>query len=128
MHPGACAVAEAMLCAGGNVTDKGSPAEAVRILDWAFAHQDELLTQAKTDEPGVRNRLEAEFPAVKGCLGGPQVKNKIVKSLRWTVSNALSVLTPQIFVNGTRMCDEDTDLGLEYTLSRMLAGAAGGKK
>lgn len=128
MHPGACAVAEAMLCAGGNVTGKGSPAEAVRVLDWAFAHQDELLTQAKTDEPGVRKRLEAEFPAVKGCLGGAQVKNKIVKSLRWAVSNALSVLTPQVFVNGTRMCDEDTDLGLEYTLSRMLAGAAGGKK
>ena len=127
MHPGACAVSEAMLCAGGNVTGQGNPAEARRILDWAFAHQEELTTQAKTDEPGLRKRLESEFPAVKGCLGGNQVKNKLVKSLRWIVSNALNVLTPQVFVNGTRMCDEDTDLGLEYTLSRMLAGQSGGK-
>lgn len=128
MHPGACAISEAMLCAGGNVTGQGNPAEAKRILDWAFAHQEELTTQAKTDEPGVRKRLEAEFPAVKGCLGGNQVKNKLTKSLRWIVANALNVLTPQVFINGTRMCDEDTDLGLEYTLSRMLAGAPGGKK
>ena len=128
MHPGACAISEAMLCAAGNVTGQGNPAEARRILDWAFAHQEELTTQAKTDEPGVRKRLETEFPAVKGCLGGNQVKNKLTKSLRWIVANALNVLTPQVFINGSRMCDEDTDLGLEYTLSRMLAGASGGKK
>ena len=130
MHPGACAMAEAMLCAAGNVTGQGSPAEAKKILDWAFKFQEELTAQAKTDEPGLRKRLENEFPAVKGCLGGSQVKNKLVKSLRWAVSNALNVLTPQVFINGTRMCDEDTDLGLEYTLTRMLAGgsSAGGRK
>jgi hypothetical protein len=128
MHPGACAISEAMLCAAGNVTGQGNPAEARKILDWAFAHQEELITQAKTDEPGLRKRLESEFPTVKGCLGGNQVKNKLTKSLRWIVANALNVLTPQVFINGTRMCDEDTDLGLEYTLSHMLAGAAGAKK
>lgn len=128
MHPGACAVAEAMLCASGNVTGQGNPAEGRKILDWAFKNQEDLTAQAKTDEPALRKRLETEFPAVKGCLGGNQVKNKLVKSLKWTVSNALNVLTPQVFVNGTRMCDEDTDLGLEYTLSHMLAGQGGGKK
>ena len=45
------------------------------------------------------------------------------RSLRWAVANALPVMTPQLFVNGTRLCDEDTDLGLEYTLTRMLGGA-----
>jgi hypothetical protein len=58
---------------------------------------------------------------VKGCLGSPLVKNKLTKSLRWAVSNAIPVLTPQLFVGNARMCDEDTDLGLEFTLSNMLS-------
>ncbi|MCB9546964.1 MAG: hypothetical protein H6706_14080 [Myxococcales bacterium] len=111
LHPGACAVSEAMLC---------EPASARKILDWAFAHQEDLLALAKTDEPGLRKQIMKEFPGVASCLGSPQAKNKIVQSLRWAVANALPVLTPQLFVNGRRMCDEDTDLGLEYTLTRML--------
>jgi len=36
------------------------------------------------------------------------------------------VQTPQLFVRGRKVCEEDTDLGLEFVLSRMLAepGAA----
>jgi len=46
------------------------------------------------------------------------------------VSNALPVLTPQLFVGDKRVCDEDTDLGLEYTIARMLEGgdAPSGKR
>ena len=54
-------------------------------------------------------------------LGGTLVKNKLTKSLRWAVANAIPVLTPQLFVGNSRMCDEDSDLGLEFTLSRMLS-------
>ena len=32
--------------------------------------------------------------------------------------------TPQLFVDGRKVCNEDTDLGLEYTLTRMLAAPA----
>ena len=54
-------------------------------------------------------------------LGGNLVKSKLTKSLRWAVGNAIPVLTPQLFVGNSRMCDEDSDLGLEFTLSRMLS-------
>lgn len=114
LHPGACAVSEAMLCA--------APDKARAILDWAFEHQESLLAEAKADEGKLRARLKSTFPEVASCLGTPVAKNKVVKSLQWTVANALPVMTPQLFVAGTRMCDEDTDLGLEYTLTRMLAG------
>ena len=56
-------------------------------------------------------------------MGTAVARNKMVRSLRWAVANALTVMTPQLFVNGKRLCDEDTDLGLEYTLSRMTGGA-----
>jgi hypothetical protein len=47
----------------------------------------------------------------------------LAQSLRWAVRNQVPVLTPQFYVAGKRLCDEDTDLGLEYTLTRMLKGS-----
>lgn len=114
LHPGACAVSEAMLC------DKEGAEE---ILDYAFANQAELRDMAKADDNRIRQSLEQRFPKVKGCLGSPKIKNQVNKSLRWAVSNALPVLTPQLFINDKRVCDEDTDLGLEYTVSQMLTGS-----
>jgi uncharacterized membrane protein len=119
LHPGACAVSEAMLCAA---SQGGGAAE--EILDYAFANQEELREMAKQDDGKLRARLEQQFPKVKGCLGSPKIKNQVNKSLRWAVSNALPVLTPQLFIGDKRVCDEDTDLGLEYTITRMLEGGA----
>ncbi len=56
-------------------------------------------------------------------MGTAVAKNKMVKSLRWAVANALPVMTPQLFIKGKRLCDEDTDLGLEYTLNKMVEAA-----
>lgn len=122
LHPGACAVSEAMLCANGLGNDK-DPEDARKVLAYAFKHQEALRTLAAKDERALRERLERDFPKVKGCLGGTAVKNKLTKSLRWAVVNAIPVLTPQLFVRDRRLCDEDTDLGLEYTLRRAIARA-----
>lgn len=116
-HPGACAVSEAVLCAGPLAKTKGDP---MKVIDWAFANQAELLAEGERSDTALRARLEREFPEVKGCLGGDLVKNKIVKGLQWAVANAIPVFTPQLFVDKARMCDEDTDLGLEYTLAKLL--------
>lgn len=120
LHPGACAVSEAMLCAAGLQGQKDEAA-AVDVLKWAFKNQDKLRDLAAKDEGALRQKLETQFPKVKGCLGSTLVKNKLTKSLRWAVANAIPVLTPQLFVGNSRMCDEDSDLGLEFTLSKMLS-------
>jgi len=116
LHPGACAVSEAMLC------DKDA---APQVLEYAFANQEALRDEASRDEAALRRRLEQKFPKVKGCLGSAAIKNKLNKSLRWAVANALPVLTPQLFVGDKRVCDEDTDLGLEFTLASMLREPSG---
>ena len=116
LHPGACALSEAILCA---------PASARQILQWSFDNQPRLLELGRSDDKGLRKEVRARFPAVGRCLGSAKAKAKVNKSLRFAVANAMQVLTPQLFVNGTRLCDEDTDLGLEYTLGQMLvAGEA----
>jgi uncharacterized membrane protein len=120
LHPGACAMSEALLCAAG-LTGTHDDEAALEMLRWAFKQQDSLRELAGKDEPAMRAKIEAAFPKVKGCLGSAQVKSKLTKSLRWAVANAIPVLTPQLFVGNARMCDEDTDLGLEYTLAKMLS-------
>jgi uncharacterized membrane protein len=116
LHPGACAVSEAMLCDKDGAED---------ILNWAFKNQEELRETAKKDDNKIRQKIESEFPKVKGCLGSPKAKNQVNKSLKWAVANAIPVLTPQLFIDDKRVCDEDTDLGLEYTVTRMLEGKKG---
>jgi uncharacterized membrane protein len=121
IHPGACAVSEAVLCAAGLGAGAKNDAAARAVLTWAFARQAELRALAAQNPAALRAELERQFPGVKGCLGGALVRSKLGKSLRWAVANAIPVLTPQLFVAGSRVCDEDTDLGLDYTLARMLS-------
>ncbi|HSN91498.1 MAG TPA: vitamin K epoxide reductase family protein, partial [Anaeromyxobacteraceae bacterium] len=124
IHPGACAVSEAVLCAAGVGPGAKNTDAAGEVLRWAFGRQAELRGLAARDEGALRAQIERTFPGVRGCLGGSLVRSKLTKSLRWAVANAIPVLTPQLFVADGRMCDEDTDLGLEYTLARMLSPEA----
>ena len=118
LHPGSCAVSEAVLCAGDKSGD---------ILAWAFAHQPELLATGAHGQGEVFSRLKQEFPELATCLGQPLVRTRLNRSLRWVVSNSLPVLTPQLFVRNRKIPDEDTDLGLDFVLARTLENATGAR-
>jgi uncharacterized membrane protein len=111
VHPGACAVSEAMLCAG---------ARAPEVLDWAFEHQEDIRAAATSDPGAAQSLVKQYFPDLASCVGAPEVRSRLNRSLRWAVSNRLPVLTPQLYVGGVKLCDEDVDLGLDYMLSHML--------
>ena len=64
--------------------------------------------------------MRERFPALGECIASPEARNRLNRALRFAVDNELPVLTPQVYVDGTRLCDEDTDLGLDYVLSRLL--------
>ncbi len=113
IHPGACSVSEAVLCS----TD---PAP---VLSWAFENQKAIM-EATTQDPSAAQRMaKQQFPALASCIGSSEAKAKVNQSLRWAVKNQLQVLTPQVFVNGWRLCGEDTDLGLDFALSRLIKKA-----
>lgn len=112
VHPGACAVSEAILCAED---------DAEEVLAWAFAHQDELHDAGEEGGAEAVTRLvRARFPALSDCIGSPTAAARLNRALHFAVQNELPVLTPQVYVGGTRLCDEDTDLGLDYVLARLL--------
>jgi uncharacterized membrane protein len=115
LHPGACAISEAVLCA------EQQPSIGVRaVVDWAFAHQPTILDATKRDPNAAREMVTREFGALADCIGSAEVQQRLNKSLRWTVANELPVLTPQLYVSGVKLCDEDTDLGLDWALARIL--------
>ncbi len=118
MHPGACTVSEAMLCA---------PEAAPQILAYAFKERETLAKMGKENQAALKADLEDHFPAVKGCLGSEGAKAKVNKSLRFAVANALPVRTPQLFIDDTGVCAENLELGLEYTITRMIERAQGGR-
>ena len=39
--------------------------------------------------------------------------------LQFAVENHIRVSTPQFYLDGQRLCDEDSDLGLSYALRRL---------
>lgn len=116
LHPGACMVSEAVLCAGEG---------GAEVIDWALDNQEDLRRLAQKDKGLLKAEIKKAFPQVGRCVGSTEARLKVNRSLRWIVSNSSRVMTPQLFVSGIRLCDEDTDLGLEYALNRLIAQGQG---
>jgi uncharacterized membrane protein len=116
-HPGACTVSEAVLCAGDKAPD---------VIAWAFDEQDRIRDETRADPGAAARIVKQRFPELASCVGSPDARSRLNKSMRWIVANNIRVLTPQVFVGNVKLCDEDVDLGLEYTLSNMLARHAHG--
>lgn len=110
-HEGSCVISYAMLCA---------PSKAKEILEFAFENQEAFRDISANQRPKViREKVIAKFPEVDRCLDASETKIKMNNTLRWASMNNLVLQTPQIFINGQRLCDADTDLGLEYALAKL---------
>ena len=112
VHPGACMVSKAILC---------SDHRAMRVLEWAYEHQEEILAAAKAGagSANVHAMIRQRWPGLETCMESKETKLRLDHMLRYIVNNHLPVSTPQMFLGETRLCDEDTDMGLSYTLRRL---------
>jgi len=111
IHPGACAVSEAMLCAADR---------AQEVLEWAFAEQEHILEAAKLDRDAARKMVSQHFPELASCVGTPAARARLNLALRWAVERSLPLLTPQIYVGETRVCAADTDLGMDFMITKLV--------
>ena len=118
LHPGACTVSRAMLCAKDRAAD---------VLAWSFAHQPQILKRAKADPKAAHDMVVQQFPDLAKCIDATTTQKQLNRSLRWAVTNKLRIMTPQLYVGNVKLCEEDVDLGLEYMLSRMLSAQKEGK-
>ncbi len=113
VHPGACQVAKAMLCAEPKN-------QAVQVLEWAYDQQELLISTAKMQgAKAIDGYIEGSFPGLAACMKEKATTKKLDEMLRFAVDNRLPVSTPQLFLGDVHMCDEDTDMGLVYSLRKL---------
>ncbi|MFO0616677.1 MAG: vitamin K epoxide reductase family protein [Polyangiaceae bacterium] len=112
LHPGACVVAKAFLCA-----EKSNQSRAV--LEWAYENQDMLTKAGKAGKDEIRAKVFKKFPDVDKCIDAKETQQRLDHILQFAVDQHLPVMTPQLFLGQQRVCDEDTDLGLTYALKQL---------
>jgi len=112
VHPGSCLVSKAILC---------SDHRAMQVLEWAYDRQDDILTAARAGAglANVHAMIRERWPGLETCMESKETKLRLDHMLRYIINNHLQVSTPQMFLGETRLCDEDTDMGLSYTVRRL---------
>jgi uncharacterized membrane protein len=111
LHRGACTVSRAVICGG----DK-----ARKVLEWAYDEQETLAKAAKSSDAELRRLIQQEWGAtMMSCLDSPATKLKLNQQLHFAADNAVPISTPQLYIGDRKVCDEDTDLGLKYTLAEL---------
>lgn len=110
LHPGACAVSRATLCAK-------SPAE---FLDWVYANQEELAAAGKAGGTVLTQLLGNRWgKELTTCMSARSTEQRLNRHLHFAAANNIAVSTPQIFIEGQRLCDEDIDMGLMFALRKL---------
>ncbi len=111
LHPGACTVSKLVICAGDRARE---------VLEWAYDEQELLSRAGKQGDPALRAIIERRWGgAVLNCLDARDTNVRLNAHLHFASDNAIPVSTPQVYLGTRRVCDEDTDIGLRYTLSQL---------
>ena len=110
LHPGACTVSKAVLCSK-------SPAQ---MLDWVYANQAELVAAGKAGGTALARALTQRWgPELGRCMEERATLQRLNRHLHFAVDNGIPISTPQIFIDGQRLCDEDIDMGLMFALRQL---------
>lgn len=110
LHPGACVLSRALICSK-------SPAE---MLDWAYANQETLSAAGKTSAQALTNLVTQRWGNDIGrCMADRNTNTQLGRHLHFAADNAIAVSTPQVFLDGQRLCDEDIDIGLMFALAHL---------
>ena len=111
LHKGSCTLTKAVICADPRSRE---------ALEWMYSNQEELASLAKGGDALLRARLRTHFgEAIDACIDAKQTKVRLNNILQFAVTNELPVSTPQLYLGKMRICDEDTDLGLRFTLAQL---------
>ena len=112
LHPGACVLAKAVLC--------GDKEKSRQILEWAYDNQEDLRELGKAGADKLTSKVAEKWgPELAGCVSKQTTQIRLNQNLLFASQNHVPVSTPQMFVGDQRVCDEDTDLGLKYTLAQI---------
>jgi uncharacterized membrane protein len=113
LHPGACIVSKAVLCGESAGNSRG-------VLEWAYSEQEYLTRAGKAGEGVLRAAIKQRWgEAMLRCVDDRKTDLRLNNHLHFASENNIPVSTPQMYLGKRRICDEDTDLGLRYTLAQL---------
>jgi len=111
LHPGACIVSKAVLCGGSN---------ARAVLEWAYEEQEYLSRAGKNGPDVLRAAIKQKWgETMLKCVDDRKTDVRLNNHLHFASDNNIPVSTPQMYLGSHRVCDEDTDLGLRFTLGQL---------
>jgi hypothetical protein len=111
LHKGACTLSKAIICGGDR---------ARSVLEWAYDEQESLAKAGKAGDAALRDRIKAKWGyEILGCIDSQATKARLNHHLHFASDNSIPVSTPQLYLGDRKVCDEDTDLGLRYTLKQL---------
>lgn len=112
VHAGSCELSKAVLC---------GEHRAGEVLQWIYDEQERLteLGKAAAGVNSLHAAIRERWPDLLECVKDKETARRLDRVMRFAVDNRLPVSTPQMFLDGKRVCDEDTDLGLAYALPKM---------
>jgi hypothetical protein len=90
------------------------------MLEWSYDNQDDLRDLGKSNPAALKKKIADKWGAdVVACADDAKTKIRLNQMLHYASDNHIPVSTPQMFLGEKRICDEDTDLGLKYTLAQL---------
>jgi uncharacterized membrane protein len=111
LHPGACIVSKAVLC---------GEERARQVLEWAYEEQVYLARAGKAGPNVLRAIIKQRWgEALLRCVDDRKTNVRLNEHLHFASENGVPVSTPQMYLGKKRVCDEDTDIGLRYTLREL---------
>jgi hypothetical protein len=94
--------------------------QALTVLEWAYDQQEYLTRAGKAGDPVLRAAIQQRWgPGMIQCIDDVQTKARLNRHLQLAVDNSIPVSTPQMYLGNQRVCDEDTDIGLRFTLGKL---------
>lgn len=110
LHPGACLLSRAVLCAR----------DPKQVLAWAYERQADLARAGRAGAPALTQLVRERWGAdIVRCMGERATTQRLNRHLHFAAGNAIAISTPQVFIEGQRLCDEDIDIGLMYALQEL---------
>ena len=111
LHPGACIVAKAVICGGE---------QSRAVLEWAYDKQEDVQKAGKQGAKALKSLIRARFgDPITRCIDDRKTETRLNNHLHFASENNIPVSTPQVYLGKQRLCDEDTDLGLRFTLGQL---------
>jgi uncharacterized membrane protein len=111
LHPGACIVSKAVLCGGD---------QARMVLEWVYENQESVANAGKSGSKVLKALLQQRWGEnLVRCIDDRKTETRLNNHLHFASDNGIPVSTPQMYLGKRRICDEDTDIGLRYTLNEL---------